>query len=128
MRHRTNPAEGYTLIELLVVLAILALLLTLAVPRYFHSVDHAKETVLRENLRASREALGKFRADTGRYPDALEELVARKYLTAIPIDPMTDSASSWVLVPPEDGSKGQVADLRSSASGQGRDGRPFQTW
>jgi len=36
---------GFTLIELLVVLSIIALLLTLALPRYFSSVDKSKEAV-----------------------------------------------------------------------------------
>ncbi len=43
-------ATGFTLIELLVVMTIISLLLTLAVPRYFHSVEKSKETVLRDNL------------------------------------------------------------------------------
>ena len=59
MVFRTGAGKrGFTLIELLVVLAILALLLTLAVPRYFRSIDHSKETVLRENLRITREMIG----------------------------------------------------------------------
>ena len=125
--HRPH-ARGFTLIELLVVLAILALLLTLAVPRYFQSLDTSREAVLRENLRAVRETLDKFRSDTGRYPDSLEELVDRKYLRALPIDPITESASAWELLPPVDGSKGAVADLHSGAPGQGRDGRPYRDW
>ena len=66
--------RGFTLIELLVVLAIVATLLTLAVPRYFGKVDAAKETVLRENLRTTRDVIGKFYGDTGRYPESLERL------------------------------------------------------
>ena len=42
--------KGFTLIELLVVLAIIATLLTLAVPRYYASIDKSKEAVLKENL------------------------------------------------------------------------------
>ncbi|XHO07821.1 hypothetical protein ACEQUB_p01068 (plasmid) [Ralstonia syzygii] len=59
-----KPA-GFTLVELLVVLAIVAVLLTIAVPRYFSSVDRAKETVLVENLRTTRDAIGKFLATPG---------------------------------------------------------------
>ncbi|HEU4845145.1 MAG TPA: type II secretion system protein, partial [Burkholderiaceae bacterium] len=40
-----RAAAGFTLIELLVVLAIVALMLTLAVPRYFPSIDKSKEIV-----------------------------------------------------------------------------------
>ena len=62
---------GFTLIELLVVLSIIALLLTLAVPRYFHSIEVSKEAVLRENLHLVRETIDKFYGDKGRYPDSL---------------------------------------------------------
>lgn len=124
---RMRP-RAFTLIELLVVLAILALLLTLAAPRYFHSVEQSKETVLLHNLREVRETLDKFRSDTGRYPVSLDELVERNYLRAIPADPITESARSWELVAPIDGSEGAVFDLRSGAPGVGRDGRPYRQW
>lgn len=120
--------EGFTLIELLVVLAIVALLLTLTVPRYFHSLDASREAVLRENLRTVRDALDKFRGDTGRYPESLDELVSRNYLRSLPIDPITESSDGWVLLPPVDGSKGAVYDLRSGAPGRARDGRAYADW
>ncbi|HEX5688081.1 MAG TPA: type II secretion system protein [Ideonella sp.] len=121
-------AAGFTLIELLVVMAILALLLTIAAPRYFHSVDAAKESVLRENLRVTRDAIAHFRGDLGRYPDSLDELVTRKYLSAPPMDPITSSNATWELIPPSDEVKGNVADLRSGALGSGRDGSAFRDW
>ena len=70
--------RGFTLIELLVVLSIIALLLTLAVPRYIHSVDVAKEAVLSENLHLVRETIDKFYGDKGRYPESIEELVSER--------------------------------------------------
>jgi len=124
MALRTGAGKrGFTLIELLVVLAILALLLTLAVPRYFRSIDQSKETVLRENLRITREMIDKFYGDQGRYPQTLDELVEKKYLRALPIDPVIDSDRGWVVIAPENGEG--VYDLRSGASGHTRDGRPF---
>jgi prepilin-type N-terminal cleavage/methylation domain-containing protein len=72
--------RGFTLIELLVVLGIVALLLTLAVPRFFPSVDKTAETILAENLRTTRAVIDQFYADTGRYPESLEQLVEKKYL------------------------------------------------
>lgn len=119
------PRHGFTLIELLVVLAIVALLLTLAVPRYFQSIDTTKETILLENLRITRETIDKYYGDTGRYPESLEELVEKKYLRALPIDPMTDSADTWILVSPEEGAKGNVYSINSGAQGNARDGRPY---
>ena len=59
---------GFTLIELLVVLAILALLMSLAAPRFFRSIDQSKETVLRENLHITRETI-----DNGVPPTLLTE-------------------------------------------------------
>lgn len=117
--------RGFTLIELLVVLAIVALLLTLAVPRYFQSIDTAKETVLADNLRITRETIDKFYSDTGRYPESLEELVEKKYLRALPVDPITESATTWIIVPPEDADQGNVYGINSGAPGNTRDGKPF---
>jgi general secretion pathway protein G len=117
--------RGFTLIEMLVVLAIVALLLTLAVPRYFHSVDGARETVLVQNLATARETIDKFYEDTGRYPDSLEELVEKKYLRSLPVDPITNSSTDWVIVPPDDASKGRVFDLHSASPGKGRTNMPF---
>ena len=119
---------GFTLIELLVVLAIVALLLTLAVPRYFPRIDAAKETVLADNLRNTRQIIDQFYADTGRYPDTLEQLVEKKYLRSLPFDPVADSSASWILVPPEDGSKGAVYTIKSGAPGNDRNGKPYAEW
>lgn len=69
--------KGFTLIELLVVLGIIALLLTLAVPRYFPSVDKTKETILADNLRSTRAIIDQYYGDTGRFPDSLEQLVEK---------------------------------------------------
>lgn len=119
--------RGFTLIELLVVMTILGLLLSLAAPKYFRSVDGAKEAVLAENLRITREAIDRFHADRGRYPESLDELVARRYLRALPVDPLLDSSRTWALVlAPQEA--GGIADLRSRAPGTGRNGRPYVQW
>ena len=127
--HASRPVcdrRGFTLIELLVVLAIVSLLLTLAAPRYFHSIDTSKEVVLIENLRIVRETIDKFYGDTGRYPDSVEELVERRYLRSLPFDPMTESTTTWTLVPPGSGAVGKVYDIKSGAEGLTRDGKPFK--
>src|SRR5438067_7648321 len=99
---RLNARNGFTLIELLVVLAIVALLLTLAVPRYFGSLDKSKEAVLREDLFQLRDAIGKYYGDKGKYPETLEALASEKYLRRIPVDPVTGTTTSWVPVAPPD--------------------------
>lgn len=124
----TMKSKGFTLIELLVVLGIIALLLTLAVPRYFPSVDRSKETVLADNLRNVRMVIDQYYGDTGRYPDSLDQLVEKKYLRGLPIDPLTDSDASWIIVPPEDVSKGGVYNLHSGAPGNDRNGKPYADW
>jgi general secretion pathway protein G len=119
---------GFTLIELLVVMAIIATLLTLAVPRYFHSTDRAKEAVLKQNLAQMRESIDKYYGDRGRYPDSLDDLVSRKYLRKIPPDPITDSPLTWVTVPPDLTGSGSVFDVRSGAPGTALDGSSYDKW
>jgi general secretion pathway protein G len=127
MRIRTKLA-GFTLIELLVVMVIVSLLLSIAVPRYFGGLEKSKETVLRQTLAVTRDALDKFYGDNGKYPDTLDMLVDKRYLRSLPLDPMTESNATWTLVPPDDPSKGVVYDVHSGADGIGRDGKPFREW
>jgi general secretion pathway protein G len=119
---------GFTLVELLVVIAIVGTLLTIAVPRYFASVERSKEAVLKENLAVMRDAVQKYYGDKGKYPERLEELAAAKYLRRIPVDPMTSSSETWVTVPPKDSEKGGVYDVQSGASGKGLDGTAYAEW
>jgi general secretion pathway protein G len=125
MRKSNPPRRGFTLIELLIVLAIVALLLTLAVPRYFQGIDTARETILADNLRTTRETIEKFYSDTGRYPESLNELVEKKYLRALPVDPITESSTTWIIVAPDDVAKGNVYGINSGAPGNDRNGKPF---
>jgi general secretion pathway protein G len=120
--------NGFTLIELLVVMAIIATLLTIAVPRYFHSVERSREAVLQQNLALTREALDKFYGDNDRYPDSLEDLVSKRYLRSLPVDPFTGTAVSWLIVPPDAAEKGGVFDIRSGAPGNARDGSAYKDW
>lgn len=126
MFHGTDRRKGgFTLIELLVVLAIIALLASLSVPRYFQSIDTAKESILADNLQIVRGTIDKFYGDTGRYPESLDELVEKKYLRALPYDPITESTTTWMIVPPDSGAKGSVYNIKSSAPGVDRNGKPF---
>jgi general secretion pathway protein G len=120
--------SGFTLIELLVVLAIIATLLTIAVPRYYSSLDKSKEAVLKENLYQLRDAIGKYYADRGKYPETLQALATDKYLRSVPLDPVTDSATTWIVVAPEDPQKGGVFDVKSGAEGKALNGTEFVTW
>lgn len=115
-----NKLKGFTLVELMVVLAVIALLLSVVVPDYMGRMRRAEEAVLQENLTLMRDALDKHYADAGKYPSSLEELVAKHYLRSIPKDPFTQSASTWIAVPPQDSRKGNVWDVRSAAKGYER--------
>lgn len=119
---------GFTLIELLVVMALIGLLLSMSIPRYFGHVDKAKESVLRQDLAQMRDAIDKYFGDAGVYPDSLDELVAKKYMRKIPVDPMTERADTWITVAPEKKGGGKVFDVRSGAQGVGRDGAAYASW
>ena len=103
--------RGYTLIEMLVVMTLIALLLALAVPRYFHSLDNARLNVQRQNLATIRDAIDKFYGDLGRYPDTLDELVVRRYLRQVPLDPVSETPA-WVVLAPQDPTLGNVYDVQ----------------
>ena len=115
-----SKRNGFTLVELMVVLAVIALLLSVVVPDYMGKMRRAEEAVLQQNLALMRDSLDKHYADTGKYPTSLEDLVAKHYLRAIPKDPFTQSASTWVPVPPTDTRKGNVWDVKSGAKGYER--------
>ena len=119
---------GFTLIELLVVLAIVGTLLTLALPRYFGSLEKSKEAVLKENLYQLREAISRYHSDKGRYPETLDSLAADKYLRRVPLDPVTESAATWIIVPPQNSDVTGVYDVRSGAPGKGMDGSEYAQW
>jgi general secretion pathway protein G len=124
---RTRTAVGFTLIELLVVMAIIATLLTLALPRYFGSVDKSKEVTLVQSLATMRDAIDKFYSDNGRYPDQIADLVEKRYLRTIPVDPITESKDTWVVIAPPSSAalKGNVYDVKSGAQGKTREGVEF---
>jgi general secretion pathway protein G len=124
----TMRTRGFTLIEVLVTMAIVALILTLAVPRYFNNIDKTREDVLREDLYVLRDAIDKFYSDKNHFPAALEDLVTEKYLRAIPVDPFTKSVATWQIVPPEDESLGIVANVHSGAQDTARDGSKVREW
>lgn len=121
-------ARGFTLIELLVVLAIIATLLTIAVPRYFGSLESSKEATLKQSLSVMRDAIDKHLGDTGRYPASIDELVSKRYLRATPVDPITERNDTWQTVAATEPGQSGMRDVHSGAPGNGRDGTPYASW
>lgn len=123
-----NRRAGFTLIELLVVLVIIALLLSIVIPNYFRPLERSRDTILRHDLQVMRRAIDEYDADRGVYPDSLQALVAARYLEAMPVDPVTNRADTWSIVPPPAGQQGAVFDVHSGAPGKAPDGTAYATW
>lgn len=123
---KPQTRRGFTLIELMTVLAIIALLVTIATPRYFSHLDRAREAALKQTLFVVRDALDKFQADKGHSPQSLDELVSEHYLRQRPTDPITERSDTWTVVTSPD--EGGIVDLHSGAEGVGRDGTPYAEW
>ncbi len=118
---------GFTFVELMVVLAIIALLLTVALPRYFSGLERAQEAVLKEDLFVMREAIDDYYVDKGGYPASLQVLVEERYIREIPVDPVTESDETWLLIGlPHDPTV--VYDVRSGADGEASDGSLYSEW
>lgn len=103
--------RGFTLIEMLVVFSLLALLLSIAVPRYSGAAEKAALKAQAQNLATLRDAIDKFRADQGRYPAELAELVARQYLRSVPVDPVSGT-QAWTGVPHPTAQEPGIYDVR----------------
>lgn len=110
----SSRGRGFTLIELMVVMVLIAVLLTVAVPRYFGSVDKGKVSVQQQNLASIRDAIDKYNGDIGKYPETLDALVEKHYLREVPIDPLTDKRDWVVLPPPADSNQSGVYDVQSA--------------
>jgi len=123
-----NQCKGFTLIELLVVMAIIATLLSIVAPRYFNSIDKAKESVLRQDLGVMRNAIDQFYSDFGKYPIDLAELVDKRYMRSIPKDPFTESDKTWIEIPPKNETESGVYDVQSGYTGRALDGSYYQEW
>jgi general secretion pathway protein G len=126
-RRRLKRVGGFTFVELMVVMAIVAMLISIALPRYFDGQKRAQEAVLKEDLSVMRKAIEHYHADKNTYPAQLQTLVDERYLKFIPVDPITESSETWQTVMPPDASN-QVYDLHSGSTEIARDGTPYNAW
>ena len=123
----TRRGSGFTLVELIVVIAIVALLVSLVAPRFIGALDRSKEAVLHTNLSLLRESIDRHYADQLVYPAGLDDLVTKRYLREIPLDPITEKRDSWISVGHPAGLPG-VYDISSGAPGISSDGRTYDKW
>jgi len=126
--NRRGSKCGFTLIELLIVMAIIGTLLSIAVPRYFRTLERARETVLKQDLSILREAIDKHYADLNEYPDTLPALVEKRYVRSVPVDPFTKLADTWTLIPSDDPDHAGIRDIHSGAADSAADGTAVASW
>jgi general secretion pathway protein G len=132
-RERRAGLLGFTLIELMIVMAIIAILMSIAVPIYNRSITRAKESVLKNNLFTLRTVIDEYTYDKQKAPQSLQDLVSEGYLRQIPMDPMTGSAESWKVVM-EDGlnavnqTEPGIFDVRSGSDKNSLDGSAYADW
>ena len=124
---------GFTLVELMIVMAIIAILMMVAVPRFAAAVRMAREAVLKEDLFTIRGAIDSYTMDKQKAPQSLDDLVQEGYLKAIPEDPMTKSKDTWVTDSGDslhsvDQTDPGIDDVHSGSQDSGSDGQSYSTW
>lgn len=125
--------QGFTLIELIVVMLIIGILTAIAVPRFTAMVKSAREAALKQDLQVMRQAISAYTMDKGKAPQSLDDLVQSGYLHAIPVDPMTHSADTWVTDTSDslsdiEQSNGGIDNVHSGSNATGSNGEPYSSW
>jgi general secretion pathway protein G len=129
---KSKIEAGFSLLELMIAMFILIILLSVALPTYQYTVQHARETVLKENLYQMRKAIDQYGADKGKLPQSIDELIEAKYLRERPVDPITEKSDTWEEVTGDDvnsaeGGQGLI-DVKSGAEGEDTDGKSFKEY
>src|ERR1700736_2852839 len=124
---------GFTFVELMIVMAIIAVLLSVAIPIYSRSISRAKESVLKNNLFTLRTVIDEYTYDKQKAPQSLEDLVTSGYLRQIPVDPITTTAESWKIIQEDasntvNQSEPGIFDVRSGSDKTSLEGTPYAEW
>lgn len=132
---RDGRMKGFTLIEIIIVFSLIGILVGMGLPQYQSAAKRAREAVLKEDLFQMRKLIDQYCQDKAKYPASLQTLVDEKYLRAIPVDPITKSASTWVEIretPPMDEyvmpENLGIVDVKSGAEIKAQDGTLYSTW
>jgi len=128
-----NCRRGFTLIELMIVMAIIAVLMSVALPIYNRSIIRAKESVLRNNLFTIHTVVDEYTYDKQKAPQTLNDLVSEGYLRQVPLDPMTNAADTWKIVMEDasntvNQSEPGIFDVRSGSDKTSLEGTPYSEW
>lgn len=124
---------GFTLVELMIVMAIIAILMSVAIPIYSRSITRSKESVLKNNLFTMRTVIDEYTYDKQKAPQTLNDLVSDGYLRQIPVDPITGTADSWRTIMEDasntvNQSEPGIFDVRSGADKISLEGTPYSEW
>jgi|SRR5215213_7759704 len=130
-KRKTQNCRGFSLLELMIAMFIMIILLSVALPTYQYTVQHAQETVLKENIRQIENAIDQYAADKGKLPQSIDDLVEAKYLREKPVDPITEKAE-WNEIQGDDGFStegGQgLIDVKSLAEGEDSTGKRYDEY
>jgi len=117
----------------MIVLTIMSILVAIAIPIYQRYVVTARETVLKANLHDLRKAIDMYTADKKKAPQSLNDLVDAGYFRELPLDPVTQSNTTWEpvtgpTVASVDQTETGITDVRSGSTAVSSEGTPYNTW
>jgi general secretion pathway protein G len=116
----------------MIVITIILILIGMAAGMYQKSIQHARESVLLQDLQTMRQAIDNYTLDKQQAPQSLDELVDAHYLREIPVDPISRQ-KDWVthfgdtVLSPEQSGTG-IDDVHSGSDQVGTNGTPYSAW
>lgn len=135
--------KGLTLLELIICTLIIGILSSVALPISKNFVRRQQEHLLRERLTQMRQAIDRYYfrkvanqpglEDWQYYPSSLEQLVEKRYLRRIAVDPFTGEAD-WIRISSTDPVDSNVSDNRNLFDVQSASDRrclrdtPYSSW